>query len=214
MKKIIVLVAATFLLANILAGVGLLVYGFATGRLGQEQRTQYLATWRGEKLVPPPEEVEVREEQETPQQASMRIASAEVEREILSREMHRYEELLRNRQDTIDTAKAKLEKDLKQLEKDKQVFTAKVDQQEALAKDEGFQKALKSYILMKPKYAKQDFMEMEETEVVRYLAAMKADTATKILNQFKTPQEQEKRRQLLKLLEDHKVISLNESSKG
>jgi hypothetical protein len=215
MKKIVWITLVIFLLADFLALLGFLGYGMATGRLGTDQRAQYLATWHGEKLVPPvEEEVKVQEEPETPQQASVRIAAAEIQREILSREMERHAELLRNMQDTVNVAKAKLEKDLKELEKEKQQFSMKVNQQEVTAKDEGFQKALKNYILMKPKYAKEDFMKMEEKEAIRYLAAMKPDIATKIFNQFKTTEEQEKRRQLLKLLEEYKVISLNDSSQA
>ncbi|OQA01098.1 MAG: hypothetical protein BWY71_00509 [Planctomycetes bacterium ADurb.Bin412] len=211
MKKIVLIILVILLLAHVLALAGLLGYGLATGRLGSEQRAQYLAIWRGEKLAPPVEEVKVEEEPETPQQASARIAASEIQREVQSGEMERQAELLRNMQDTIQVAKSKLEKDLKELETEKQQFSRKVSQQEEAAKDEGFQKALKNYILMKPKYAKEDFMKMEETEAVRYLAAMKPDVATRIFNQFKTAEEQEKRRQLMKLLEEYKVLSLNDA---
>ena len=54
MGKLIVTMLLTLLLANSLALLGIVGYGLSTGRFDAEMRTQYLATWGGEKLVPPP----------------------------------------------------------------------------------------------------------------------------------------------------------------
>lgn len=210
MGKIVLIVVITLVLANSLALVGLLGYGLATGRLDSDQRAQYLATWQGEKLVPPPPEEAPVEEKETPQQASARIAEAELERETIARETQRDIELARYMQSTIAEAKRKIGKDLKQLRADQATFQSELDRYNDVVQSEGFQKALKNYSRMKAKVVKTDFMEMPDEAVVRYLAQMKSDTATKILEQFKTSEEQQKRLRLMQLLERHRVISMNQ----
>ena len=211
MGKVILITLVVILLAHCLALVGLVGYGAATGRLDQAKIDQYLATWRGQELVPPPPEEEETQEQESPQQAAARIAQAEEQGKILTLEMQRQLELLRDMKFAVEAARAKLQKDLAQLEKNRAGFEEKLAQQQNKARDENFQKALRNYSQMKPKYVKNDFMAMDENDAVRYLAAMKPDTATKVLNYFKTDEEQEKRRRLMKLLEQEGVVALNET---
>ena len=67
---------------------------------------------------------------------------------------------------------------------------------------------------MKPKLVKEDFMQMSDTEMVRYISEMKSDVATKVLEQFKTPEEQLKRQGVMKLLETVQVVKLDENAKG
>jgi flagellar motility protein MotE (MotC chaperone) len=210
MGKLFVTMLLTLLLANSLALLGILGYGLSTGRFDPEMRAQYLATWRGEKLVPPTPEEEVVEEKETPQQASARIAEAQVQRELLTREIQRDMELARYMQQTVAMAKLKLDKDIKQLQTDKLAFDDQMTQYNEKVQSEGFQKSLQAYSKMKPKSAKSDFMQMNDDEVVRYLSNMKPDVVTQILDQFRTPEELDKRLKLMRLLEKHQVISLNQ----
>ncbi|MBN1846419.1 MAG: hypothetical protein JW810_12090 [Sedimentisphaerales bacterium] len=208
MGKLLLTIALAILLANGLAILGLLGYGLATGRMDAAQRAQYLATWQGQSLVPPPPEAETVEQKETPQQASARIAAMEIQREVLTREIERDMELARSMQNTVDEARKKMEGDLRRLVDDQQVFETKLSQYNAEAQSEGFQKSLKAYANMKPKTAKDDLMKMTDQEAVRYLSAMKPDVATQILEQFRTPEEQTKRLQLMQMLEKQRVISL------
>ena len=210
MGKLFVTMLLTLLLANSLALLGILGYGLGTGRLNADMRAQYLATWRGEKLVPPPPEEEVVEEKETPQQASARIAEAQIQREILTREIQRDMELARYMQQTVEKAKLKLDKDIKQFQTDKQAFDNQIAQYNEKVQSEGFKKSLQAYSKMKPKSAKSDFMQMNDDEVVRYLSNMKPDVVTQILDQFRTPEELDKRLKLMRLMEKHQVISLNQ----
>jgi flagellar motility protein MotE (MotC chaperone) len=197
-------------LANSLALLGIVGYGLSTGRFDAEMRTQYLATWRGEKLVPPPPEEKIVEEKETPQQASARIVEAQIRREILTREIQREMELALYMQQTVAKAKLKLDKDIKQLQTDKLAFDNQMTQYNEKVRSEGFQKSLQAYSKMKPKSAKSDFMQMNDDEVVQYLSNMKPDVVTQILDQFRTPEELDKRLKLMRLLEKHQVISLNQ----
>ena len=210
MGKLFVTMLLTLLLANSLALIGILGYGLGTGRFNAEMRAQYLATWRGEKLAPPSPEEEVVEEKETPQQASARIAEAQIQREILTREIQRDMELARYMQQTVVKAKLKLDKDIKQLQTDKLAFDDQMTQYNEKVQSEGFKKSLQAYSKMKPKSAKSDFMQMNDDEVVRYLSNMKPDVVTQILDQFRTPVELDKRLKLMRLLEKYQVISLNQ----
>ncbi|MCK4628816.1 MAG: hypothetical protein KAT56_07410 [Sedimentisphaerales bacterium] len=213
MGKIILSVLLVVLAMHSLALLGFLGYGLATDRLDEEKRVQYLATWRGEKLVPPSPVEIVEKKEESPQEASSRIQVAQQEREILTREMQMFAQLLQDKDVSLQTAQAKLKKDLKVLRFEQEQFDARVGQHQKMAQEESFRKALKNYSSMKPKYTKDDFMKMDEKDVVRYLSEMKSATATAILEQFKTPQEQDKRLKLMKMLEQYGVIDLRDKGK-
>ena len=69
--------------------------------------------------------------------------------------------------------------------------TAEREQQAAqAASDKGFDESLKLYSAMQGKQVKASFMSMPDEAVVRLLEAMPPRTATRIIKEFKTPQEQ------------------------
>jgi flagellar motility protein MotE (MotC chaperone) len=65
-------------------------------------------------------------------------------------------------------------------------------QQIAQASDKGFQDSLKLYTSMPPKNAKSAFMSMPDEAVARYLQSMSPRTATKIIKEFKSPDEMDR----------------------
>lgn len=201
MGKLLLRVGWVLILAHFFTLGGLLGYGFFTGRFDGEKMEQYLATWRGDKLVAPAPVEETAEEQEGPNEASARIASREVDDEMTSREQQRQADLLRNLKFAVEAAQAKLQDDIRAFQAEKATFAAERQVHEAKMNDEGFQTQLKIYERMKPKYVKNDFMQMAETDAVRYIAAMKSDVAKKILEQFRTTEEEHKRRQIMRLLD-------------
>jgi hypothetical protein len=210
MAKILIIVLMILLLLNGVAFLSLLGYGLATSRFDSEKREQYLATWRGEKLIPPPEEQPQAEKEEAPQQASARIETREVEKDAYSRNIQREIEVLKNMQFTMQVFQASLEDQRKKLQAEKQEFAMQLEQQKEQSQQEGFRKALQAYSRMKPKAVKEDFMNMTDEEVVRYLSEMKNDIVTRILDQFKTGEEQAKRLRVIKLLEQQKVIAMDQ----
>jgi len=212
MARTIIIVLAILMLVNVLALLGLVGYGAATGRFSQDKMDQYMATWQGEKLVPYVEEEEVVVTEETPQAAAARIESARIDREELGRNIQLQLQLLKNKQFTLVQARSKLEKDIDGFKVEQEEFQAELDRQNRLAREERFLRVLKNYSGMSPKLVKDDFMQMNEQDVVRYLAAMKSNVATDILSKFKTPQEKAKRVKLLKLLEKHKVIQVTKAN--
>lgn len=200
MAKTLVTTLLVILVAHALAALGLLGYGWATGRFTAERMAQYRATWRGEKLVPPVEEKVVQQREESPRAAGVRIAAAENEREMMTRELELLRQQLVNMTDTVNAAQKRIQKERAQLERAQQEFAAKLAQERARAQDEGFRKALEDYSRMNPKYVKDDFMHLPDEDAVRFLGAMKPDVATAILERFKTPEEQQKRLRLMNLL--------------
>jgi len=214
MGKMILTILLALFLANCLAVLGVLGYGAVTGRFDAEKRAQYLATWQGEKLIPEPDDTGAVDETEAPQEAGMRIAALEEEREMTSREVQRDIQLLRSQQNTLAMEREKLQKDIGELAVKEAAFEKKMVAHNQQVQEEGFLKALKNYSQMKPRLVKEDFMQMSDKEMVRYISEMKSDVATKILEQFKTPEEQLKRQGVMKLLETVQVVRLDENEKG
>jgi flagellar motility protein MotE (MotC chaperone) len=212
MAKILLIIVMILLLLNGIAFLSLVGYGMATGRFDSERRAQYLATWHGEKLVEPTVEEPQAKAEEAPQQASTRIETKEVEKEAYSRNIQREIEVLKNMQFTMQVFQSSLEDQRKKLQAQRQEFAAMQDQQKEQAQQEGFRKALQAYSRMKPKAVKEDFMSMTDEEVVHYLSEMKNDTVTRILDQFKTGEEQAKRLRIIKLMEQQNVIHMDQKS--
>lgn len=207
--RLFLIIMVIVLVVHALALLGLVGYSAASGRLGQQQRQQYLATWRGEILAPPPEKVEVVVVEENPQEAAARIAETQTENEKLSRELERQMTQVREFKMTVELAQAQLDKDRRELEAKMEAFQQQLAFAEEKSQSEGFQKALKNYSQMKPKYVVADFMQMEDEQVAEYLAAMKADVATRVLNQFREPDEQAKRLRVMELLRKNGRMAKN-----
>ncbi|MBN2212150.1 MAG: hypothetical protein JW709_12200 [Sedimentisphaerales bacterium] len=197
------------LLVHSLVLLGLLGYSAVTGRLGEQQRQQYLATWRGETLVAPPEEVAETVEEESPQEAAARIAEAQMQTEILTNELQQKMATVRDMKISVELAQAQLNKDRRELQEQMDAFQKELISQKERAQSEGFQKALKNYSQMKPKYVVADFMQMDDELVAEYLGAMKSDVATKILNQFRDSEEQAKRLRVMELLRKNNRLTMN-----
>ena len=207
MGKFLLLLIIAVIAVHIIVLLGALGYGWATERFDDEKLEQYVATWQGVELVEKPEVTEQQETEETPTDAIASIVEMEIKSETLRRNLFRQLEVLQNMKMTVEMAREKLTKESGDLQAQKNEFFAAVEQYENRVLEAGFQKVLKNYSLLKPKLVKNDFMQLEEEQVVRYLTAMKSDTATKILNTFKTPEEEAKRQRILRLMETHNSIA-------
>lgn len=193
------------LVIHALAFVGLLIYGATTNRFDAEKREQYLATWRGEKLVPPAPVDAVEEESESPQEAAARIAETEATREILTLEIDRRFELLRSMRTAVKAAQVSVDKEQGRLDAAKEEDERVRRERNSAERQKAFAKQLDFFSRMKPKLARDHFMNMPETKVARLLAAMRPDTAKKILNSFKTDEEREKLLRVIDLIESLNV---------
>ena len=78
------------------------------------------------------------------------------------------------------------------LDTERQRLDQQQQQQAAQAGDKGFQDSLKLYIAMPSKQAKAAFMAMPDDLVARYLQSMPPRTATRIIKEYKSAEEQER----------------------
>ena len=100
----------------------------------------------------------------------------------------RQQELL-NLKTQIDLAQQKLSKDRGALEAERKKLQDQETEAARLAADKGFQDALALYEAMPAKQAKDIFMGLDDATVVRFIDAMDPLQASKILKEFKTPDE-------------------------
>jgi flagellar motility protein MotE (MotC chaperone) len=89
----------------------------------------------------------------------------------------------------VDLANQKLAADRTALEKREKDLTDREQQAQKLQSDTGFQNSLAIYNAMPAKQVKSIFMTLSEATVQNFLTAMDARTASKIIKEFKTPDE-------------------------
>lgn len=106
-----------------------------------------------------------------------------------SAEMDRRQLELRNLEQQVETARVQLAKDRAALVQQQKVLDDRAQEANKLAVDQGFQNSLELYNAMPAAKAKTIFMSLDDDTVARYLQAMQPRTATKIINEFKTPDE-------------------------
>ena len=97
----------------------------------------------------------------------------------------------------VTEARQKLVEDRKALDADQQTLAERQKQAERLASDKGFQDTLALYTSMQSKQVKTIFMTLGDQTVADYLDAMEPRTASKIIKEFKTPQETERIQRVL-----------------
>lgn len=99
--------------------------------------------------------------------------------------------------DLVRNAEGKLKAERDAFEQRRGALDAREQEATKLAADKGFQDALQLYGTMKPKQVKDVFAGLPDETVVRYLRAMEAKQASKILKEFKTPAETERVKELM-----------------
>lgn len=104
-------------------------------------------------------------------------------------QLDRRERELIDLQRQVDLAKQQLTIDRAKLTKDQQSLAASQQEQTKLASDKGFQDSLALYTTMQAAQVKKIFMTLDDDTVQRYLQAMEPKPATKIIKEFKTPDE-------------------------
>lgn len=105
-------------------------------------------------------------------------------------------------QSQVATEQERLAEASEALEADRKRLADRDAQAQSLAADKGFQDSLKLYGTMQAKQAKGVFLSMPDDTVVRYLQAMNPRIATKILREFKAPDEQVRLNRLMELMRE------------
>ena len=104
-------------------------------------------------------------------------------------EVDRRQRELADLQRQVDMANSALARDRTALDAEKKQLADREQLAATLAADKGFQDSLKLYQSMPAKQVKQLFMAMDDETVARYLQAMEPRGATKIVREFKAPDE-------------------------
>jgi hypothetical protein len=89
----------------------------------------------------------------------------------------------------IDLANAKLTADRTALDADRKRLSDQEQQARKLASDQGFQDSLALYTSMPPRQVKSIFLTLSDEAVMRYVEAMPPRTASKVIKEFKSPDE-------------------------
>ena len=104
-------------------------------------------------------------------------------------ELDRRQRELADLQRQVDMANQSLARDRTSLDAEKKQLADREQLAATLAADKGFQDSLRLYQTMPARQVKQVFLAMDDETVTRYLQAMEPRGATKIVREFKTPDE-------------------------
>ena len=104
-------------------------------------------------------------------------------------ELDRRQRELADLQRQVDMANQSLARDRAAVDAEKKQVADREQLAATLAADKGFQDSLRLYQTMPARQVKQLFMTMDDESVARYLQAMEPRGATKIVREFKTPDE-------------------------
>lgn len=188
---------------NFLCVAGGVAWLWSSGRLGKAQVEKIV-----EVLFPPPapgvavEETQPEDPTTRPAprleellaKASGRTAAEQVQFiqqafDAQSAQLDRRFRELADLQRQVDLAKQQLAGDRAKFTADQQKLLDEQRAQERLASDKGFQDSLALYQSMPARQVKTLFMGLDDETVVRYLQAMPPRSASKIVKEFKTPEE-------------------------
>jgi hypothetical protein len=115
-------------------------------------------------------------------------------------ELERRARELHDLQMQVDLANSKLLSDRAALEADRKKLTDDQEQAKKLASDQGFQDSLTLYNSMPSKQVKSIFMALTDDAMMQYLRAMDSTAASKIIKEFKTPDELDRVQRILEMM--------------
>lgn len=123
-------------------------------------------------------------------------------------ELDRRQRELDDLQRQVEIAKQQLSTDRGKVVEEKKSLDDQKQQAEKLATDKGFQDSLALYTSMPPKQVKSIFLSLTDDTVVRYLQAMQPRQASKILKEFKTPEETSRAQKILEKMRNSQSAAL------
>lgn len=203
--------AAVVALATLLAGGGFAAYLFGSGKLDAERTERIAAILRGEPLQSSePEDKQTEADQTADSDAPVRNArSAEEIQRTRQRDRLRRAVLDRAGADA-DARRALADQMLQhalsvqeEIEASKTAWDERVRKMNEAAQDEGFQRELKIVSKLSTKLAKEHIVltwQKHKADAVRLLREMNPSKVTRILEQFKTPEDRQVAHELLEQL--------------
>jgi hypothetical protein len=200
MKKILGLIAGVLAL-NFIALAGSVGYLFKSGHLDKTK----ISAIKEILFPPPPPAVAIVGAEGASTQPSVQLdellkkaagRSAEEQVEFLQRsfdsrmaELDLRQRQLNDQQHQIEFGRTRLVADRTALEAEKKQLKAAEEQAAVQASDQGFQDSLALYSNMPAKQVKTIFLTLSDETMMRYLEAMPPKSATKIIKEFKSPDE-------------------------
>ena len=213
---------------NFLAMVGGVGYLYSAGRLDKEHLAAVRAALEPTPTTQPVEAVEVEspttapvnavDEMEAaltaaagrPGEAAGELSARRVAVESAAAALGRRRRELDDLQRLLATSRADLERQRAAVAAEKKQFDADRAADAALAADAGFQQTLKLYQSMQPKQVKAIFLATDDAAVARYLSAMPPRDVTKILREFKSPDETLRVKKVLDLMRQSAPVAAAE----
>jgi len=201
-------VTVYFCIASVISLALLLVYGKAQGYLVPERVARMLAVARGEEPT----------ETETAALASVKAAplppsyeQSEKQRQLRERHLDLREQALRNELQLIESERVKLLEKIRGFNAEKTFYTENLNKLLTTKEDEGRASIRQIWESVKPKQAKELMLAMldkgENEEAAKIFAFMPIAKQAKIVAEFKTPEDQTKLDDFLRLLRlDHKSL--------
>jgi len=110
-----------------------------------------------------------------------------IERERLK--LDRDAQDLQHRQELLETQRRELDTKLAAIRDEEKKFEARVLAAQTKSKDENFTRTLALYHDLKPKQVKDLFQNLNPDLVADYLKAMEPEQATRVISEFKSPEE-------------------------
>ena len=207
----------TILTLNLLMVAGLLGFVLATGRLDMQKGQAILDILRhqgtpadfrhqiAELLTPPPPTATAPATQhdlkrfQTDDGTTSALASAadriEYARQAMEQErlhLDREAQDLRHRQELLETQRRLIESRLTQIDSERKDFAQQVKATLSKSQDQNFTRTLQLYTELKPKQVKDLFVELRnEDTICDFIKAMDPERASRIIGEFKTPEERQ-----------------------
>jgi hypothetical protein len=218
MKTLYNLVALVAI-ANLLVIGGLAGSLVISGKLNSQTASIIAAVLRGEKYVPASPTTTSAPAAATSQPVTRPAPAVEPKGAVDTIErqealLEQKEIALERRYSRLKDAEMKLIQDREALAQKQEAFDRQLKLQKQASEDEGFAKALALYTQMAPKLAKEDFMKLDTDIVVRYLMNMPKRGSTKILQEFKTAEEQKRRQELIERIRTQQEMLEQAAQKG
>jgi hypothetical protein len=115
-------------------------------------------------------------------------------------QLERRQRELEDLRQKAEAAKAEASGLLAQVDARQKKLDAREKALKTTAEDKGFEDSLALYNSMTPKQVKDVFMSLDDTTVTKYLRAMDASKAAKILKEYKSPSETERVQRVMEMI--------------
>ncbi|HOA72556.1 MAG TPA: hypothetical protein PL151_01685 [Phycisphaerae bacterium] len=178
-------------LANLFAVAGLVAYLFASGRLNGERMEQIAAVLRGEYPQVQVVATQPTAAPEKPQTSREELAQLEARKRLYTLISERHQRDIDDRNSLNQAIQMDVNRQLEQIEAQKQEFQKQKQQTEQQLEQSGFQQALDMFSEMDPKLAKDILITKKDADVAHLLVRMDSGKRKKIVNTCKTAQEKE-----------------------